>query len=80
MCRSSGMERVLPISRDFKLMPSSLVLPKEMLPFLNRRVRASAVSCWALSMSESSVMGTSSLQSLRPGSEVACSASRSMIL
>ena len=73
MRKSSAMESTLPTSRDFMLIPRSLLLPKDVEPLAKRRPRASAVWICAVLISSRSVMGTSACASRLPGSEDAFS-------
>ena len=57
-----------------------ITLPKLMDPFRKRYPRADSVSSWAFMMSPRSSRGERARQSARPGSEVACSARRAVIL
>ena len=77
--RSSGIPRELPISRRFMEPRTSFTPPKERLPFMRTRVRASVVSVWLCRIVPSSQDGCSSRHICFPISVEAYSVSWSMI-
>ena len=77
--RSSGILRELPISSRLRELPTSFVPAKDREPFMRMRDTASVVWDCQVRISSRLAEGTSSRQSLLPGSEAANSSSCAMI-